>query len=82
MISGVCDDVELYSACIIGALAGLIYLKMRQIFDRANIDDPMMSGQIHGVCGFFGVLNVGIFGANTSYSDMHDTTASSIIGSN
>ena len=29
MISGVCDDVELYSACIIGAIAGLIYLKVR-----------------------------------------------------
>ena len=62
MISGVCDDVELYSACIIGAIAGLLYLKVRQIFDRANIDDPMQSAQIHGICGFFGVLNVGIFG--------------------
>lgn len=65
MISGVCDDVELYSACIIGAIAGLLYLKVRQIFDRANIDDPMQSAQIHGICGFFGVLNVGIFGGGT-----------------
>ena len=64
MISGVCDDVELYSACIIGAIAGLIYLKVRQIFDRLNIDDPMQSAQIHGICGFFGVLNVGIFGGS------------------
>ena len=75
MISGVCDDVELYSACLLGAMAGLVYHKVRQIFDRLNIDDPMQSAQIHGICGFFGVLNVGIFGGlSQNYNNMNKGT--------
>lgn len=62
MITGICDDCSLYAACLIGLMSGLVYLKVRQIFDRNNIDDPMQSAQIHGVCGFFGVINVAIFG--------------------
>jgi len=30
--------------------------------ERYRIDDPVEAVQIHGICGFFGVLNVGIFG--------------------
>ena len=62
MISGVCDDVNLFSACAIGVLSGLIYLKVRQLFDRHSIDDPMESAQIHGIGGLIGIVNVAIFG--------------------
>jgi ammonia channel protein AmtB len=30
--------------------------------ERFKIDDPVEAVQIHGICGFFGVINVGIFG--------------------
>jgi ammonia channel protein AmtB len=62
MITGVCDNVSIYAACIIGAYAGIVYLKIRQVFIRNNIDDPMQSAQIHGLCGFLGVINTGLFG--------------------
>ena len=62
MITGVCDDVNVYSALIIGLCAGFIYLSSTQILERYRIDDPVEAIQIHGICGFFGVLNVGIFG--------------------
>jgi ammonia channel protein AmtB len=62
MITGVCDDVNIYSALFIGILAGLLYLTSTQLLERYRIDDPVESVQIHGICGFFGVLNVGIFG--------------------
>ena len=32
------------------------------MFERYRIDDPVEAVQIHGVCGFLGILNVGIFG--------------------
>jgi ammonia channel protein AmtB len=32
------------------------------VFERYRIDDPVEAVQIHGVCGFLGILNVGIFG--------------------
>lgn len=31
--------------------------------ERYRIDDPVEAIQIHGICGFFGLLNVSIFGA-------------------
>ena len=62
MITGICDDVNVYSALIIGLIAGLIYLSATQILERYRVDDPVEAIQIHGICGFFGCLNVGIFG--------------------
>ena len=64
MITGVCDDVNVYAALIIGLFAGLAYLTATQILERYRIDDPVEAVQIHGICGFLGVLNVGIFGDN------------------
>lgn len=32
------------------------------MLERYRIDDPVEAVQIHGICGFFGLLNVGIFG--------------------
>ena len=62
MITGVCDDVNVYSALVIGFSAGLCYLTATQVLERYRVDDPVEAVQIHGVCGFFGLLNVGIFG--------------------
>lgn len=61
MITGVCDDCNVYSALIIGLQAGIVYLIATQVLERYKVDDPVESVQIHGICGFFGVLNVGIF---------------------
>lgn len=63
MITGVCDDVNVYSAMIIGFIAGIVYLTSTQLCERYRIDDPVDAVQIHMVCGFFGVINVGIFGS-------------------
>lgn len=62
MITGVCDDVSVYSALFIGLEAGIVYLMATQLLEYMRIDDPVEAVQIHGICGFFGVLNVGIFG--------------------
>lgn len=32
------------------------------MLERFRVDDPVEAVQIHGICGFFGVLNVGVFG--------------------
>jgi Amt family ammonium transporter len=62
MITGVCDDVNVHSALFIGFFAAFIYLWSAQLLERYRVDDPVEAVQIHGICGFFGVLNVGIFG--------------------
>ena len=41
MITGVCDDVHVYNAMIIGLLAGLCYLTATQVLEKYRIDDPV-----------------------------------------
>ncbi|MGM0500016.1 MAG: ammonium transporter [Bacillota bacterium] len=49
------------SAVIIGALAGMIVIYSVEFFDKLQIDDPVGAVSVHGVCGAFGTLAVGIF---------------------
>ena len=67
MITGICDDCTVYSSILIGFLAGLCYLSAVWFLEKYKIDDPVEAVQIHGVCGFFGVLNVGIFGSDHGF---------------
>jgi len=48
-------------AIAIGAMAGLIVVFAVLFFDRIRIDDPVGAISVHGVCGAFGTLCVGLF---------------------
>ena len=68
-ITAPCAFVTSGSAVLIGALAGLIVVESVLFIDRIlKIDDPVGAISVHGVCGAFGVLSVGIF-ADGSYGD-------------
>jgi len=48
-------------AIIIGACAGLIVVAAVLFFDRIHVDDPVGAVSVHGVCGAFGTICVGLF---------------------
>jgi len=48
-------------AVIIGAAAGVIVVTAVFFFDRIHIDDPVGAISVHGVCGAFGTICVGLF---------------------
>ncbi len=48
-------------ALLIGAAAGAIVVLAVLFFDRIKIDDPVGAVSVHGVCGAFGTLMVGLF---------------------
>ena len=48
-------------AVVIGGLAGIIVVFAVFFFDRIKIDDPVGAISVHGVCGAFGTLCVGLF---------------------
>ncbi len=50
-------------AILIGLVAGLIIPFSVVFFDRIKIDDPVGATSVHLVCGVWGTLAVGIFGA-------------------
>ena len=50
------------AAVIIGALAGIIVVFSVEFFDKVlHIDDPVGAISVHGVCGAFGTIAVGLF---------------------
>ena len=53
-------------ALIIGALAGLIVVLAVLFFDRIHVDDPVGAISVHGVCGAFGTICVGLFATQDS----------------
>lgn len=48
-------------ALIIGGVAGVLVVLAVLFFDRIKVDDPVGAISVHGVCGAFGTLMVGLF---------------------
>lgn len=60
------DQMTPGASIVIGAIAGTIVVFAVLFFDKLKIDDPVGAISVHGVCGIFGTLAVGMFGALAS----------------
>ena len=68
-VTAPCAFVNSVSAVIIGAVAGILCCGSVIFFERvARIDDPVGAVSVHGVCGAWGVLALGLF-ADGTYGD-------------
>lgn len=61
-ITAGCAFVEPWAAILIGAISGILVVVSVVILDKLQIDDPVGAFPVHGVCGIWGTLAVGIFG--------------------
>lgn len=66
------------AAIIVGAIAGVIVVFSIIFFDKIKIDDPVGAISVHGVCGIWGTLAVGIFGGAVFMTQLIGTLAVSI----
>ena len=60
-ITAGCDCLSPMYAAITGLIAGFIVVFSCVFFDRIRIDDPVGAVSVHGVCGAWGTLAVGLF---------------------
>jgi Amt family ammonium transporter len=61
-ITAGCDAVSPLSAIIIGLVAGVLVVLSVLFFDSVlKVDDPVGAISVHGVCGAWGTLAVGLF---------------------
>lgn len=80
-ITAPCAFVSPTSATIIGVAAGVIVCLGVLFFERvAKIDDPCGAISVHGLCGWFGAVSVGIFADGTYGSGWNGVGATSYLG--
>ncbi|MFM9173276.1 MAG: ammonium transporter, partial [Acidimicrobiaceae bacterium] len=66
-ITAPCAFVAPWAAAVIGSIAAVLVIESTYfVEERLRIDDPCGAISVHGVCGMFGLLSVGVF-ANGSY---------------
>jgi Amt family ammonium transporter len=68
-ITAPCAFVAPFAAAIIGTIAGVVVVVVVLVVERkAKVDDPVGAVAVHGACGLWGVLAVGLF-ADGKYGD-------------
>lgn len=62
-ITACCGSVSITSAMIIGLLGGVLAVYAVLFFEqKLRVDDPVGAVSVHGICGIWGTLSVGLFG--------------------
>lgn len=52
---------------IIGAIAGVLVCLSVEFFDRIHVDDPVGAISVHGICGLWGVIALGLFADGSAF---------------
>jgi Amt family ammonium transporter len=60
-ITAPCGAVDPFPAFIIGGIGGVLVVFSVFFFDKVKVDDPVGAISVHGVCGAWGVLSIGLF---------------------
>jgi Amt family ammonium transporter len=61
-ITAGCAFVAPWASVVIGALAGIVVILAVDLIEALKIDDPVGAFAVHGACGIFGTLMIGILG--------------------
>jgi Amt family ammonium transporter len=61
------DTVTEFNSILIGGISGLIVVVAILAFDKIRMDDPVGAISVHGVCGIWGTIAVGIFSFNPEH---------------
>jgi len=61
------DQMSPTDAILIGVIAGVIIVAGIALVDKLKLDDPVGAIAVHLICGIWGTLAVGIFGAMASF---------------
>ncbi|MFI5046719.1 MAG: ammonium transporter [Acidimicrobiia bacterium] len=84
-ITAPCAFVQPWAAAVLGSIAAVLVVESVFFFERRGVDDPVGAISVHGVCGIWGVLCVGIFadgryGAAWNLTDSATTKGKGVTG--
>jgi Amt family ammonium transporter len=66
-VTASCKNIELWAASLIGCIGSIIYYNSKRVISRYEIDDPLDITEVHGLCGIWSVIAVGIFDKDKGY---------------
>jgi Amt family ammonium transporter len=79
-ITGACAFVPVPAAALIGVVAGILVVSGAEFLERRlRVDDPVGAISVHGICGVWGSISVGLF-ADGSYGEGWNGIASPVRG--
>ena len=61
------DQMSPEDAILIGAIAGALIVLAVSLVDKIKLDDPVGAIAVHLICGIWGTLAVGLFGAKAGF---------------
>eukprot|EP00466_Bigelowiella_natans_P001692 jgi/Bigna1/89773/estExt_fgenesh1_pg.C_550065 len=70
-ITAGCSVVSDWHAIFIGLIGALVYMGASKAMVAMQLDDPVDAVAVHGACGLWGVLNVGIFAEATEIKNAY-----------
>jgi Amt family ammonium transporter len=74
------DTVGEEASLIIGGIAGVLVVGAILAFDKIKVDDPVGAISVHGVCGVWGTLAVGLFSFDPEHTVMIQLIGTAAIG--
>lgn len=69
-ITAGCDIMSPAMATVTGAIGGVLVVFSCLFIEKIGIDDPVGAVSVHGVCGAWGTLAIGIFSSEASISQL------------
>ena len=70
-ITAGCNVIAPGWSLVVGVIAALLCVEGVFLLDKLKIDDPVGAVAVHGACGLFGTLAVGLFGADVGLFTGH-----------
>lgn len=72
-ITAGCAEISLTGSIIVGVISGIILIEGIHFLDtKLQVDDPVGAITVHGICGIWGTLAVGLFSTSTGLFYGHD----------
>ena len=69
-ITAGCDIMSPAMAALTGAIGGAIVVGSVMFFEKLKIDDPVGAVSVHGVCGAWGTLAIGLFSSEAGLQQL------------
>ena len=78
-ITACCDCMSTWMAIVVGVVSGLLIIGGVLLLDKLQIDDPVGAFPVHGLCGVWGCMAIGIL-PNTHLAAGNTTFLTQLIG--